>query len=125
MNEQSTIARPIAAEDIEPGQYIVILQNRVVCDPYDEDGEQWRQPRKWRLPWDVEPYLVKAICVPYILVIDAEGDVETLDIRRHRFARVPESFGRVPFDLKKEKEQRENDEGKKDQGKAASESDSV
>jgi hypothetical protein len=104
------IARQIAAEDILVGQYIAKLHDRNTCRYCEIDGEQWKRRSPWELPWDIEPYEVKAICLPYILVMDADGDVETFDARRHRFALLPGSFGRLPFDIKKEEQHREKEE---------------
>lgn len=113
MSTHTTIARQIAAEDIRVGQYIAKLHDRNTCRFWDVDGEEWKRQSPWRLPWDIQPYEVKAICLPYILVIDAEGDVDTFDARTHRFALLPESFGRVAFEIKAEKDRREKGDGEK------------
>lgn len=109
MNSESHIARQIAAEDIRPGQYIVklrIREERGSCS-FESDLEM---KVVWELPWDTEPFRVLAVCLPYVMGMDAEESVETLDVRRYRFAHLPEAFGRIPFDLKREKQERERNE---------------
>ena len=102
MNSETTMARQIAAEDIQVGQYITKLHDLRLCAFMDDDGEGWKRMSKWRLPLDIEPYQVKGVCLPYVLVMDADGDMETFDARRHRFALLPKAYGRIPFDARKE-----------------------
>lgn len=97
-----SIAAPIAPEDIRPGDYITILHVvlEILGDFCVADTRYTRiEPVQIQcLPFGEPPVLeVDAVCLPYVLARDAKGAPRTLDIRRHRLARLTESFGRQSF----------------------------
>lgn len=127
MNDEMSIARAIAPEDVRPRMYIALLHEveEKTCFWCDCDDESWRDRRKrfeLSLPWDVEPQRVKAVCLPFILVETTKGEVETIDTRRYRLAQLPERYGRVAFaKLRKERAKEKKEAAEKNEKATASE----
>lgn len=98
-NRNGLVARPLAPEDVRVGQYVCTLQFVVECvAPAELDS--WRPPRLIRLqclPFNTEPQRVLAVCLPFVFVRCVDGDLETIDVRRHSLARVSKSFGQLAF----------------------------
>jgi hypothetical protein len=119
MNRKSSIARAIAPEDIRAGMYIALLHEIDFgcgfCWEVEPALMAARGPRL-RIPCEADPYHVKAVSLPFILVQQADGDVTTLDARRYRFARLPSAFGRKAFEsMRKEKDAEQVDAKKEEQ----------
>lgn len=92
------LARPLAPEEIRPGDYVAMLlvvveyPSFLWCDdatllPRDE-------PRRMRfVPHDEpQPLKVEAVCLPYVLGRTPKGAAATLDVRRVRLARLDPEF---------------------------------
>jgi len=97
------LARALAPEDIRPGYYVAVLYVIGEYVPWlalDEAG--WRRAEPVRvqlLPrFGDHPMKVIDVCLPYVLVKEADGDYRTLDVRRHRLARVTRRFARTAFE---------------------------
>lgn len=103
MNDAQPISRPVAAEDLRPGEYVAILRTVNEWMPLFCDGEAWKErtePRRmlW-LPDDdqLDPMKIVSICLPFVLVTKADGKHRTIDARQVRLARLPKSFGKAAF----------------------------
>lgn len=123
--DELSIAKPIAPEDVRAGMYIALLHQveKKSCFWCDCDDDQWWRDRSKRtelsLPWDVEAQFVKAVCLPFVLAETIKGEIETIDTRRYRLARLPKEYGRAAFaklrrERAKEKAEAENKKETKD-----------
>lgn len=103
MDHHTRIARPIAPEDLRQGMYLAVLSIThellpLLCDSawLFERAEPCRIAF-WPDEEEAEPVKVVALCLPFVLVKDAQRRVRTLDVRRHRLAALSEEFGRRFF----------------------------
>ncbi len=94
----SPVARPLAPEDIQLGDYVSVLH--AVCElpsflwhadvttlPAHEPVRIRFVPRD-----DPRPFKVKAICLPFVMTKLPCGETVSLDIRRHRLARLDRRY---------------------------------
>lgn len=98
----TAIAHAIAPEDIQPDDYLFVLSQLWEVFPIGALFEaNWRDIELIRvhcLPEaDRAPVRVLEICLPAILVRDKDGKHNVLDVRRFRFARLTQRFGRKAF----------------------------
>ena len=97
------LAKALAPDDIRPDQYVAVLhviREFAPCADYTDYAEtSWRpiEPVRIRLTprYTAHPMKVIDVCLPYVLVKEADGDIWTLDTRRHQLARVTGRFGRT------------------------------
>ena len=123
---KSTLACNLAPEDITPGIYVTVINivhEHVSCffepDTYSHNGTP---KRSILLPeYTREPMKVIEVCLPFVYVVDPDGDYETLDIRRKRLAKLSDHFGEAAFmrakakrDAKKRKRKRRRKKKKSD-----------
>ena len=106
----STLAKPIAAEDLRPGDYVALLVEAVELPSFlwgcesvtlapDEPVQVCYRPLESGLPLKV-----KALCLPFVFVRRPCGHSLTLDVRACRLARLQPGYGcRVTKRLKKER----------------------
>jgi hypothetical protein len=103
MTKQCSMSRPLAPEDVRPGDYVCVLLRMEEYLPFWclMESEAWKEPEPIRFQWLPEdgatPLRVIEVCVPFLLVEQVDGVHRTLDLRRHRLARVSERFGRRAF----------------------------
>lgn len=99
--DEHGLARPASPEDLEKGQYVCVLNSvgeHLTCGMLEDSA--WRGTTPIRVSWlpdasdDVGPFKVIDVCLPYVLVTDAERKHRMLDVRRERLAVVSERFGR-------------------------------
>ncbi|MCP4173842.1 MAG: hypothetical protein GY758_24065 [Fuerstiella sp.] len=82
-----TISRRLAAEDIQVGTYITVVQKVSELVSFlwfgETSPEGREQPVLYRhTPSNCgEPYRVLAVCVPFVFVEDIREEAETLDLR--------------------------------------------
>lgn len=108
------IARPLAPEDLRPGQHVSVLHVVV-----EREAAPWEcvspsatlQPTKLRVPpCGSLPVEVVDICLPFVLVKSVRGKCRTLDVRRFRLARVSDDFARrVISELEKQRQLKDGD----------------
>ncbi len=97
------MARPLAPEDVRPDDYVCVFQVIGEYMPFWPlmESDAWKEPQPVRLQWlpadGTTPLRVIEVCVPFVLVEQVDGSHRTLDLRRHRLARVSEQFGRRSF----------------------------
>lgn len=114
MNENdvrpNSLAKVIAPEDLCEGDLIAVLNVVDEFVPMLLTREAWQESksveplRVMYLPCgDPAPMKVEAVCLPFVLVKQADGAVRTLDVRRYRLARLPIEYGKRVWKLLKEK----------------------
>lgn len=105
MDADSTqsLARPLKPEDIAPRQYVAVLHVvdeylPLLCAP-EGDFSPPREVRRFALVPEqpVELMQVIDVCLPFVLVKMPDGRRATIDVRRHRLARVDDDFGKRVF----------------------------
>ncbi len=99
MESGSGVSRPVAPEDLRPGDYVTALHviTEECAAPWEREPGQPVVARFACLPDKVAPALVLEVCLPFALVQTAEGKARVIDVRRYRLARVAETFGRLVF----------------------------
>lgn len=103
-----TPSRLIGPEDLKVGMYVTVSQVNQEAVWLTDDpsgGERVEREMYESFPWCTYVYRIRAVSLPYALAVDHEGDVATLDLRRHRLARVAKSFGKLTFRLQRLAEQ--------------------
>ncbi len=94
---ESNLARILAPEDVQPKMYVSIMHVVYEHVAWCREPEPWRKgepARSLLLPDDPsEPLKVVEVCLPFVLVEDAEGDCKTLDVRRQRLAELSQRYG--------------------------------
>lgn len=96
------VSRPLAPEDVRPGDYIAVateIFEHLPC--HFGRAESVGPPAPLRVAWTPcdagAPYRVSAVCLPFVLAQDADGAGRTLDVRRHRLVRLTERYGKKAF----------------------------
>lgn len=99
-DRDTTLAKPLAPEDIRPGDYVAILDRQ-----YEYPAIAWRcdfslgsedEVIRVRVrPTDTEPPLrVVDACLPFVYVTPPKGNGRTLDLRCVRLARLDRDYAR-------------------------------
>ena len=114
-DENRKLSKELAPEDVRRGQFVSVLYIIDETVPFSFDADSpWRrnEPLRYKLlPWQgVRPMRVIDVCLPYVLVKQADGFHQTLDVRQQRLARVSERFGRLAFKRAKADERKRNDD---------------
>ncbi len=101
MSEEKTMSQPLAPEDIRPGDYVSLLHVVSECVPFfcieDVQFRQIEPVRITHMPRSIEPMEVVEVCLPFVLVRLPDEKHQTLDVRRHRVARLSQRFGKKSF----------------------------
>ena len=88
-------SKVLAPEDISSGDFVTPLT--VIYEFIDYTRECRAGPpelcRVPMLPCPITPYRVVGVCLPFVLVEDACGGTELMDVRRSQLARLDEEFG--------------------------------
>jgi len=92
----------VAPEDLSHGCYIAVLHVIAEHIPFASGAEFFEkhsEPIKirWLAGPGSPPMKVIDICLPFVLVRQPNGKIRTLDVRRHRLARLSEAYGRRAF----------------------------
>lgn len=112
MIKDPQMARPLAPEDVRPDDYVCVFQRIEEYLPFWclMESDAWQTPQPVRLRWlpadGATPLRVIEVCVPFVLVEEVDGSHRTLDLRRHRLARVSERFGARAFKRLRRSEER-------------------
>jgi len=107
MSEKRSIARPLSPEDIDTGDYVTLLEVTWEYPSFLWCADASIQPptkqvRLTSLPDPAGvPMKVRGVCLPFVLVKLPGGDVRSLDVRRHRLARLDPSYARTGWELLK------------------------
>jgi hypothetical protein len=97
----STLAKALAPEEIRAGDFVAVLHEIVEwpswfwCDdatlgPREEVVRMCTTPREV-----AAPLKVRAVCLPFVLVREPNRRQHTIDVRRHRLARLDATFARA------------------------------
>jgi hypothetical protein len=101
MEYETNSIKLAAPEDLEPGQYVAILdelREYLTCEPLQGPSATSRVLQlRWLPDEDEAPLRVIDVCVPFLLVRRPDGRHRTLDLRRYRLARLTPAFGREVF----------------------------
>jgi hypothetical protein len=97
MEYQLNTCRRTPPEDLRPGMFVVILgvtHELLAPGPFET-------PRIVRISCiscaDGSPLRILSICLPFIQLEDADGDLRTLDIRRQSIGEVDEFYALEAF----------------------------
>lgn len=120
-NAVGYVARRLAPEEIRPGGYVALLFVTVELEPmfYELEafaGRSIDAPRVRRMPSNCEPLEVLEVCLPFVLVKQANGQPRTLDVRRCVLAGVSTRFGHAAFESHKTAATSSKDEDKQNEG---------
>lgn len=99
-DQDATLAKPLAPEDVRPGDYVAVLSEEYeypafawLCDhsltSHDEVIRLRFRPREVPGPL----YVVDA-CLPFVFVKPPKGDGRTLDLRSVRLARLNRKYAK-------------------------------
>jgi hypothetical protein len=98
MGNELNVARSLAPEDLEVGQYVAItavVHEVYLCAQLERGYGPYEPVRLVCTECsDGAPLKVLAVCIPFVLVADGDGQRRPLDIRRHRLARLPKEYAR-------------------------------
>jgi len=118
-NADSPLARSIAAEDLNRGDYVAILSEVTEFPSFlwhDDLGVQ--SPHvpvriQWQGRYNETPLLVKDMCLPFVFVKSAHGRYETLDIRQCQLARLSPRYAERVWKMLRTKKKRRKSNAKK------------
>jgi hypothetical protein len=101
MNNEFELSKRLAPEDVLIGQFIAVFSATHVRYPYSWDASDFKPPQPMRYTClecaDGEPLLVVAVCLPFVMVIDREGDQRTIDLRQQSLVQLSEFYGLEAF----------------------------
>jgi len=102
MTWKLTVCRRVAPEDLRPGLFVAVLGVvHEVFPPSALESAEFRPIRPVRVVCtgcaDGTPLLVVSVCVPFVQVEDAKGELRTLDVRREQLGVVGEDYGLEAF----------------------------
>ncbi|RMF75386.1 MAG: hypothetical protein D6744_13560 [Planctomycetota bacterium] len=108
MTKQVRSIRPLAVEDLRIGDFVTITHELVESMPlcFIDDSATTQKPKRvWLMPATAgRPLVVREVCLPFVFVETSKGKFRTLDVRRHRLARVSKKYARAVFDAVKRSE---------------------
>lgn len=102
-SSSATLAKPLAAEDVVVGDYIAVLHVLYELPSFfwsrDADALPPHEPVRIQLmPTDGgEPLRVVAVCLPFVLTKSAQGQNQTVDLRRCRIARLDRRYAQIAW----------------------------
>ena len=95
---RSTLARVLAPEEVRPGDYVALLD-----EVYEFPSFWWCADTTLFPPTEIvrlrftprdesRPLKVLSACLPFVLTKQPTGERRTLDLRRHRLARLDQDY---------------------------------
>ena len=102
-----TLAKPLAPEEVRVGDYISILHVTYELPSFlwceDSFALPRDQPVRLQLLSDEGglPLKVCSVCLPFVLVKDHAGKPRTLDVRKHRLARLHRNYAKAVWKARK------------------------
>lgn len=97
--QNSTLAKPVAPEDLRRGDYVAVLTEVVELPSFLWGCESHTLPPdepvtiRYRPLESGRPLKVRQVCLPFVLVRLPCGHTRTLDIRSCTLARLSPSYG--------------------------------
>jgi hypothetical protein len=107
LEHDSALAKSLAPEEVRVGDFVAVLHVTYELPSFYWCAESFRIPydqpvRLQLLPSDTEsPLKVRSICLPFVLVKSSDGSHRTLDMRRHRLARLSRRFAKMVWKVAK------------------------
>ncbi len=102
--QKETLAKVLAPEEIRTGDFVAVLAvtyefPSFFWSPGDFGGPAFDETVRvaFCVPTGGEPRKVLSVCLPFVAVVQPKGGVETLDVRRHRFARLKRSYAKIAW----------------------------
>jgi hypothetical protein len=95
---EATLAKALAPEDIRQGDFVTPLCVVAEVPSWFWFCDSWNLPVnepvriRFTSSGDGLPLKVKSVCLPFVLVKNADGDCTTLDLRKHQLARLDSGF---------------------------------
>jgi hypothetical protein len=108
----STLAKPLAPEEVHPGDFVTVLYITYELPSFLWCADSFRIPhdepvRLQFLPEDGgAPLKVRAVCLPFVLVKTSANQHRTLDLRKCRIARLDPEFAKTAWKAGKKKQMR-------------------
>lgn len=97
IDRNATLAKPLAPEDVRPGDYVAVLDEEYECpascwylDPPEHGETVIRLRLRHREP--SAPLRVMDACLPFVYVKPPKGEGQTLDLRAVRLARLDRDY---------------------------------
>jgi hypothetical protein len=110
MDTQLKPSRVIGPEDVRCGDYVTVthVMYEYIQDICASTPSQEIPVSRFTLMSDDagQAHKVVAVCLPFVLVEDPNGKSGSLDLRRHRIAKLTEKYGRKAFKTKKANQKR-------------------
>ena len=101
MKTQTKPSRVIGPEDVRRGDYVTVTHAtyEFLPDGCTNTSDKEVSPvRVTAMHHEAgRPYKVVSVCLPFVLVQDACNKLDTMDLRRHRIARVSRKYGKQTF----------------------------
>ncbi len=105
MDTKTKPSRVIGPEDVRRGDYVTVthtlyeyISDLCAATP----GQEVPITRVTVMSDDAgKANKIVEVCLPFVLVKDANGKLDSLDLRRHRVARLTKAYGRRAFSAKK------------------------
>lgn len=103
MASNCTLAKALAPEDIQPGDFVTWLYVMAELPSFLWNADASTLPvedpiRIQLVPEDGGiPMKVKSVCLPFILVKLPEGEKQSLDVRQCRLARLDRAFAKATW----------------------------
>ncbi len=98
-------SRVIGPEDVRRGDYVTVTHTlyEFIQDTCASTPRQEIPVSRVTVMSDDAGRAMKvvAVCLPFVLVEDTHGKRDSLDLRRHRVARLTNAFGRKAFKARK------------------------
>lgn len=117
MITQTTLARSLAPEDIQVGNFVMVLhrQNQIMMGKCTDTGdpEVFVIPVITRPSFPELPAKVVDICLPFVVVRRESKKTEIIDTRSERLARVPKLFAQSALKSHKAKKKKKGSKKKK------------
>ncbi|MEZ6063430.1 MAG: hypothetical protein R3C19_24040 [Planctomycetaceae bacterium] len=98
-----TAAKPTSAEDVRVGSYVTVLRSACELPSFFWGADVGAFPpelpiRYQHIPCNSgTPLKVKAVCVPFVLVRDPNGNHLTLDLRRSEVATLSDDYAKLTW----------------------------
>lgn len=104
-DHDTTLAKPLAPEEVRPGDYVAVLDQEYQYPaivwfyepPMGRESEVIRV--RIRPPETVAPLRVIDACLPFVFVKPPKGEGQTLDLRAVRLARLDRDYARRVCEL--------------------------
>jgi hypothetical protein len=109
---EATLAKALAPEEIRPGEFVTPLHVIAELPSFFWCGDGWTLPHdepvriRFTPTSDGLPLKVKSVCLPFVLVKQASGGRQTLDLRKCQLARLDRRYAKRAWKAYKKAQRR-------------------